>query len=67
MVPFARTEEERKANNDPRPSLQARYGSHAGYVEAVRQAAAKAQSQGFLLPADAAALIRAAQDSAVLK
>ena len=67
MVPFARTEQERKANNDPRPSLQARYGSHEGYVMAVRKAAARAQEQGFLLPGDAAALIQAAQDSQVLR
>ena len=42
MVPFARTEQERRANGDPRPSLQERYGSHEGYVEAVRKAAARA-------------------------
>lgn len=67
MVPFARTEQERRTNNDPRLSLQERYGSHDGYVMAVRQAAARAQAQGFLLPDDAAALIRAAQESLVLR
>lgn len=67
MVPFARTEVERRANNDPRLSLQERYGSHDGYVQVVRKAAARAQEQGFLLPADAAALIRAAEESAVLR
>ncbi len=66
MVPFARTEAERVANNDPRPSLQARYGSHAGYVAAVQKAADNAVAQGFLLPVDATALVRAAQASAVL-
>jgi hypothetical protein len=30
---FARTAEERRANQDPRPSLEERYGSHAGYVQ----------------------------------
>jgi hypothetical protein len=34
MIPFAKTNEERTANNDPRPSLQERYGDHAGYVAA---------------------------------
>lgn len=67
MVPFARTEQERRAIQDPRPSLQERYGSHEGYVAAVRKAAARAQSEGFLLPDDAARLIRTAQDSAVLR
>ena len=67
MVPFARTEAERKANNDPRLSLQERYGSHEGYVQAVRKASQRAQSEGFLLSTDAELLIRAAQDSMVLR
>jgi Alpha/beta hydrolase domain len=66
MIPFARTEAERQATNDPRPSLQARYGSHDGYVAAVQKAADNAVAQGFLLPVDAAALVKAAQSSAVL-
>jgi hypothetical protein len=67
MLPFARTEQERRATGDPRLSLQERYGSHAGYVEAVRKATLRAQSEGFLLPQDAQALIRSAQDSSVLR
>lgn len=67
MIPFAPTAAERKANNDPRPSLQERYGSHDGYVAAVTKAAATAAAQGFLLPADATELIQAAQASAVLR
>jgi hypothetical protein len=67
MIPFARTAQERAANSDPRPSLQERYGSHAGYVEAVKKAAARAQAEGFLLPEDATALISAAESSAVLR
>lgn len=67
MIPFARTEQERRANGDPRPSLQERYGSHDGYVEAVRKATVRAQGEGFLLAEDAAALVRAAQASAVLR
>jgi hypothetical protein len=64
-IPFARTEAERLPG-DPRPSLQARYGNHEGYVEAVRRAAARAMASGFLLPADADRLIQRAQDSNVL-
>jgi Alpha/beta hydrolase domain len=66
MIPFARTEAERQANKDPRPSLQARYGNHDGYVTAVQKAADNAVAQGFLLPVDATALVKAAQASAVL-
>jgi hypothetical protein len=67
MVPFARNEQERRITKDSRPSLQERYGDHAGYVAAVRKAAAKAQAEGFLLAEDANALIRAADDSMVLR
>jgi len=67
MIPFARTAQERKANNDPRPSLQERYGSHEGYVAAATKAAARAVAEGFLLQVDAAALIAAAENSAVLR
>jgi Alpha/beta hydrolase domain len=67
MVPFARTEQERRANADPRPSLEARYGSHSGYVAAVAKAVERAQAAGFLLAEDAAKLLQAAQDSAVLR
>ena len=67
MIPFARTADERKLNNDPRLSLQERYASHDGYIAAVRKAAARALAEGFLLDADAAALINAAEASAVLR
>jgi hypothetical protein len=67
MVPFARTKAGREAAGDPRPSLEERYGSHAGYVEAVRKAVRKVQASGFLLEKDGAALIKAAEASNVLK
>lgn len=67
MVPFARTRAERLAAGDARPSLEERYGTHAGYVDAVRQAAAKAVAQGFLLKADADAAVALAEASEVLK
>ncbi len=66
MVPFARTRAERMANSDPRLSLEERYTDHAGYVEAVKTAAAKAVAQGFLLQADADKLIAQAAASNVL-
>jgi hypothetical protein len=67
MLPFAKTAAERKAAGDPRRSLEERYGSHEGYVDAVRKAAARSVAERFLLPQDADALIRAAQASAVLR
>jgi hypothetical protein len=66
MVPFARTKAERMANNDPRLSLEERYRDHAGYVDAVKAAAARAVSEGFLLQADADRLIQQAAASNVL-
>ena len=67
MIPFAKTAQERQAKGDTRLSLEERYGSHDGYVAAVRKAAAAAIAQGFLLAEDALALIRAADASAVLR
>jgi len=66
MVPFAKTKAERLASGDPRLSLEERYQDHAGYVAAVRAAAANAVAQGFLLQEDADALIAQADASAVL-
>jgi len=66
MIPFAKTRAERLASGDPRLSLQERYVDHEGYVAAVRKAAANAVAQGFLLQADADALIALAAVSTVL-
>ena len=67
MIPFARTRAEREASKDPRLSLEERYGSHEGYMKAVRAAAESAVKSGFLLQADAERLIKQAQASHVLK
>ena len=67
MLPFARTAAERQASGDPRPSLVERYGDHAGYVAAVRKATERALAAGFLLPDDAAKLVRQASESKVLQ
>jgi hypothetical protein len=67
MIPFARIRDERMARQNPRLSLQERYGTHANYVARVRQAAANAVARGFLLQPDADALIAEAKDSKVLK
>ena len=67
MIPFAKTKVERTASNDPRLSLEERYKDHAGYVAAVKAAAANAVTQGFLLQADADLLIGLADSSQVLR
>lgn len=67
MIPFAKTRADRLASGDPRPSLEERYGTHDGYLKAVRAAAANAVAQGFLLQADADALVRQAAAGDVLE
>lgn len=66
-IPFAKTKAERTANHDPRLSLEERYTTHEGYVDAVKKAAAQAVADRFLLPGDAARLVREAEASYVLK
>ena len=67
MIPFAKTRAERLERGDPRLSLEERYKDHDGYVQAVRNAAANAVAQGFLLQGDADALSAAATASDVLR
>jgi hypothetical protein len=52
FVPFARTEAERRAAKDSRPSLAARYPTRDDYVAKVKAAAAAQVKAGFLLPED---------------
>jgi len=54
FAPFARTEAERRAAGDPRPSLEARYGSRDGFIAKVRTATARQVAAGLLLPEDVA-------------
>jgi hypothetical protein len=57
FLPFPRTEAERRASGDPRPSLEARYADRRDYEHKVRAAAALVVGQDFLLPEDADALV----------
>ena len=66
FIPFKNTKKDRKAINDPRLSLEERYGNHEKYVEAVRRAAMELTDAGFLLPEDAKAEIEIAKKSKVL-
>jgi hypothetical protein len=52
FVPLPRTERERRALGDPRPSIEALYGTETNFLAAVRQAAAALVAEGFLLPRD---------------
>lgn len=67
FIPFKDTRKERLEAGDPRPSLKERYGSHEKYAETVRKAAEELVKEGFLLPEDAAAEIRKAENSDILK
>ena len=64
--PFWDTRANRVAANDSRPSLEERYGTHAGFVCAVTRAANVAVQQRFLLPSEAPTLIANASGSNVL-
>jgi hypothetical protein len=64
--PFKETKAERKVTGDPRPSLEERYGTHAGYVCVVTNAANAAVSQRFLRASAATTLIAQATASNVL-
>ncbi len=67
FIPFLKTRDERISAGDPRLSLQERYGSHKGYVKAVRSAAKELVKEGFLLFEDASKEIENAEKSDVLK
>jgi hypothetical protein len=61
LIPFARTRTAREAARDPRPSLEERYGSREAYVAKVKAAAEALVAERLLLPADAAAYVKAAE------
>jgi hypothetical protein len=53
FIPFAVTRAQRLANNDPRLSLEERYGSTAGYTSAVTAAVNSLVNQRLMLASDA--------------
>lgn len=63
FVAFARTEAERRARGDPRPSIAARYPTRSAFVAKVRAAAQQQIAAGFLLPED---VERAVSENAAL-
>jgi hypothetical protein len=66
-IPLHRTQAERLAAGDPRPSLEELYGSHDGYVRAIAIAARTLRSERLLLPEDADRIIAEAEASDVLR
>jgi Alpha/beta hydrolase domain len=52
FVPFARSEAERRASGDPRPSLESRYPTRSAFIAKVKVAAKREVAAGFLLPED---------------
>ena len=67
FVAFKTTKAERLAAGDARLSLEERYGTHAGYVAAVKKAVEASVKEGFLLPEDAQSEIGKAEKSNVLE
>jgi hypothetical protein len=64
--PFQETKAERIAAQDPRPSVEERYGTHQGYVCVVTNAANKSVRHRFLRATAATTLIAQAQAGNVL-
>ncbi|MDH3662141.1 MAG: alpha/beta hydrolase domain-containing protein [Alphaproteobacteria bacterium] len=60
MLPFIEGEADRAAAGDPRPSLEARYGSREAYALAIERAAHGLVDGGYLLEADLSEVTRAA-------
>ncbi len=62
-APFAATRAERIAKNDPRLSLEERYGDHAGYVKKFTEATEQLVAARLLLREDADLLIAKARSA----
>jgi len=67
FIPFAKTKADRLASGDPRLSLEERYHTHDGYVQALTAAASKLVHEGFLRQSDADTMTKQAESSAVLR
>ena len=65
FAPFANTRAEREPKNDPRPSLEERYGSHATYVKKVEEAAQKLVGSRLMLKEDADRIVDRAKSTEV--
>jgi hypothetical protein len=66
-IDFAQNQVDRLAKGDPRLSIEERYKTHDGYVNAVRKVVQKLMNKRLLLREDAEQYIRAADASNVLR
>ena len=60
-IPLARTDEERLANGDPRPSVASLYEDRDAYLDRAHQAAGQLAAEGLLLPEDVPLVMARAQ------
>jgi hypothetical protein len=67
FIPFARDRASRLRINDPRPSLEERYATHAGFVDRIRTVVRQRVGEGLLLSRDASRIVAQAEASEVLK
>lgn len=61
-LPFARTEQERQSNDDPRPSIVERYPTREIYLGKVAEAALKLRFERFLLDEDLVDILKRAAE-----
>lgn len=61
--PFAKTQAEREAKGDPRPSLEERYPGHGSYLEAVTATLLDLRKDGYLLDEDVTRLLARAAET----
>jgi len=67
FLPFAKTKDQREADNDKRLSLAERYLNRDEYVNKIRMAARALEKEGFLLPDDVAVIVNSAATSSAIK
>ena len=65
FIPFFKTQAERLAAGDPRPSLQERYPTHEAYWKAIEAAAIELRDQRLLLQEDVDSIVASAKAAAV--
>ena len=63
MIPFAQTEADRMRADDPRPSLEARYGSRDAWAARLAEAVSRLVAERLLLAEDGDRLTAAARES----
>jgi hypothetical protein len=60
FIPFPRTRAEREKTNDPRPSVEERYGTRDHYLDLVSKSANELVSKGYLIKEDVPRIVQQA-------